>query len=286
MKPLDLLQYRNDCLDQLATVYDQAEAKQLYHWLAEEVLGYRALDHQLYQEVTIEDGLLKDFQLKFSRLLNQEPIQYILGYTEFYGERFRVNPAVLIPRPETEELIEWMIAELKTRRSIKILDIGTGSGCIPITLAKHLPQAEVYACDISTEALQLAAENAKAHQQNINFFEQDILQLEQLPQDFDVIVSNPPYVRELEQAEMQPNVLDHEPELALFVSDSDPLLFYRKITQLAKQQSSCRLFFELNQYLAEDTKQLVEDFGFSGVELKHDFRGNLRFLKAAYAKQP
>ncbi len=280
MAQLHLRKYREDCLSQLTEVYDQAEAKQLYHWLAEAVLGYRALDHQLQNKVEIQDQQLKEFQLKFLRLLNQEPIQYILGYTEFYGLRFKVNPSVLIPRPETEELVEWMIAELKTQRSIKILDIGTGSGCIPISLAKHLPQAEVYACDISTEALQLATDNAKAQQQKIHFFKQDILQLEQLPQDFDVIVSNPPYVRKLEQAEMQPNVLDHEPELALFVSNSDPLLFYRKITQLAKQQSSCRLFFELNQYLAKDTKELVEDFGFSEIKLKHDFRGNLRFLKA------
>ncbi|QSS97135.1 peptide chain release factor N(5)-glutamine methyltransferase [Psychroflexus sp. ALD_RP9] len=280
MAQLHLRKYREDCLKQLTEVYDQAEAESLYHWLVEEVLGYRALDHQLQADVEIQDQQLKEFQLKLSRLLKQEPIQYILGYTEFYGERFKVNPSVLIPRPETEELVEWIIAELKTHQAIKVLDIGTGSGCIPITLAKHLPQAEVYACDISTKALQLAAENAKTHQQKIHFFEQDILQLEQLPQDFDVIVSNPPYVRELEQSEMQPNVLDHEPELALFVSNRDPLLFYRKITQLAKKQTSCKLFFELNQYLAEDTKQLIEDLGFIEIELKHDFRGNLRFLKA------
>ena len=219
-----------------------------------------------------------------SQLKEERPIQYILGKAHFCDLEFNVDENVLIPRPETEELVYWVLDELQRQDStkeIKILDIGTGSGCIAIALAKNLPNAKVVAMDISQGAIQVAERNAKENKVDIAFIEADILTMLGFKGEFDVIVSNPPYVRELEKMKMKNNVLDHEPRSALFVSDKDPLIFYKKIVQFAKGhlKKSGVLFFEVNQYLGEETKELLENGNFSDIELRKDIFGNDRMLK-------
>jgi release factor glutamine methyltransferase len=228
-------------------------------------------------------------------LKKEKPIQYILGETEFYGLPFLVNVNTLIPRPETEELVEWIIKstnyEIQSTK-LRILDIGTGSGCIAISLAKNIPNAEVSAIDVSEKALATAKKNAEINKIVVNFINVDILKINdlaelptsnfQLPTQFDIIVSNPPYVRNLEKAEIKPNVLEYEPHLALFVEDTDALLFYRKIANLAKENLSenGQLFFEINQYLGKETVELLEDLGFKNIELKKDIYGNDRMIRS------
>jgi release factor glutamine methyltransferase len=230
-----------------------------------------------------------------SELKKEKPIQYILGETEFYGLPFLVNENTLIPRPETEELVEWIIKSTKYEiqsTKLRILDIGTGSGCIAISLAKNFPNAEVSAIDVSEKALATAKKNAEINKVEVDFINVDILKINdlvelptsnfQLPTQFDIIVSNPPYVRNLEKAEIKSNVLEYEPHLALFVEDTDALLFYRKIAQLAQQNLSenGKLFFEINQYLGKETVELLEDLGFKNIELKKDIYGNDRMIRS------
>ncbi|WP_223033238.1 peptide chain release factor N(5)-glutamine methyltransferase [Hanstruepera marina] len=224
-----------------------------------------------------------------TRLKNKEPIQYIVGETEFYGLQFKVNEHTLIPRPETEELVEEIIntiilgGEIKP---LKILDIGTGTGCIAISLAKTLKNAEVIAMDVSEEALKIAKENARLNDVNITCIQDNILNpnnsLAEIEFKFDVIVSNPPYVREVEKLEIKDNVLKHEPHLALFVPDDDPLKFYKAITAFAVDNLNDEgyLFFEINQYLGGEMKQLLADFNFKNIKVIKDVFGNDRITKA------
>ncbi len=215
-------------------------------------------------------------QLKLER-----PVQYILGMTQFMDLDFKVNENVLIPRPETEELVRWIISDCENQESkINILDIGTGSGCIAIALAKNLKNAKVYALDISEGALEIVKENAVSNQVNVELVRADILILDKLGIKFDIIVSNPPYVRMVEKNKMKSNVVEYEPGIALFVSDDDPLVFYRKIVEFAHSnlKKDGMLYFEINQYLAKETKELLEDF-FSEIELRKDMFGNDRILK-------
>jgi len=207
-----------------------------------------------------------------------------LGKTSFYGLEFEVNSNVLIPRPETEELVDWIIRSTKYEvrgTKLKVLDIGTGSGCIAISLAKNIPNAEVFAIDVSEKALATAQKNAESNQVNVTFLEKNILEIYDLEQHFDIIVSNPPYVRELEKQEIKKNVLDNEPHLALFVDDNDALIFYRKIAELAMKNLSPngQLFFEINQYLGKEMIDLLEKMGFKNVELRKDIYGNDRMVK-------
>ena len=277
------------------------EIKNIYHleldplFPKEEVdsFFYLVIDHYLGLErfvLAVQPNLVvsKDNEeplfYALSQLKQERPIQYILGKAHFCELEFRVDEDVLIPRPETEELVYWIINEIGTQNSleeIKILDIGTGSGCIAISLAKNLPNAKVYALDISKKALQVAEQNAMANEVDIVFLEADFLSIEGFKDKFDVIVSNPPYVRELEKLEMKNNVVEHEPGLALFVSDQDPLVFYKKITRFALShlEKSGVLFFEINQYLGEEMKQLLEAENFSEIELRKDMFGNDRMLK-------
>jgi release factor glutamine methyltransferase len=216
------------------------------------------------------------------RLKQSEPIQYVLGETTFYGLSFRVNPSVLIPRPETEELVDCILKDHAKRR-IRILDAGTGSGCIAISLAHHLPASEVVAVDISKEALQTAEENARKNKTAVIFMEADILSPgDIIPGTFDLIVSNPPYVQEDEQGNMEKNVLLHEPRLALFVPDSDPFLFYRAIARLAKEKLNAggTLYFEINALLGKETAQALREEGYTHVELIRDLSGKDRIIKA------
>ncbi|MBT8277338.1 MAG: peptide chain release factor N(5)-glutamine methyltransferase [Bacteroidia bacterium] len=247
--------------------------------LGESLLGYSriALALNASEEIRPED-LLK-FNDALERLKNEEPIQYIIGVTEFYGLPFKVSPETLIPRPETEELVEWIIRQNKEQAVI--LDIGTGSGCIAITLAKNLKESVVSALDVSVEALKVAAYNAQHNKVSIDFITKDILAIDKLPSQYDIIVSNPPYVRNLEKKTMSDNVLQFEPSAALFVPDDDPLKFYRKISSLAKThlKEGGSLFFEINEYLGEELVALLKNFDFKNIELGQDFRGKDRFIK-------
>jgi len=281
-------------LTALSSIYDEQEIESFFYLLLESYQGKKRIDLALNPDMEMDALQLIQWESALSELLNQKPIQYIIGATEFYGLPFLVNENTLIPRPETEELVEWIVAEsLKSSAgSFKILDIGTGSGCIAISLAKNLTNAEVFALDVSEKALAVAKKNADTNKVKVNFIQANILKINdlvklptsnfQLPTHFDIIVSNPPYVRHLEKAEIKPNVLEHEPHLALFVEDTDALLFYRKIAELAKENlaEKGKLFFEINQYLGKETLELLEKFGFNSTELKKDIYGNDRMTRS------
>ena len=238
-----------------------------------------------------------------ARLENNEPLQHILGYSEFYGRKFKSDSRALVPRPETEELVEWILNDWSTINSqqstvnrqqtlnsqlstLNLLDIGTGTGCIALSLAKELPEAKVSALDISKEALSLARENAELlSAKNVQFIQGDILNHSSLlipHSSFQIIVSNPPYVRECEKAEMEANVLDYDPHTALFVSDEDPLIFYRAIGEFALTHLAPNgaLYFEINQYLGRETCDLLVALGYKNVELRKDINDNPRMIKA------
>ncbi|GAA4971277.1 peptide chain release factor N(5)-glutamine methyltransferase [Algibacter aquimarinus] len=224
--------------------------------------------------------------LEALELLKKEmPIQYITGETEFFGLTFKVNESVLIPRPETEELVHWVVKSNKNQK-IKIIDIGTGSGCIAISIAKKMPNASVYGIDVSKDALKVAKQNADLNHVNVNFIEADILTFQNnnfnIEPSFDIIISNPPYVREQEKELMSLNVLNNEPHLALFVKDENPLLFYNMITDFAKHNlnDNGQLFFEINEYLGRDMIELLTDKNFKNIQLKQDLFKKDRMIKA------
>ena len=269
---------------ELDPLFPKEEVDSFFYLVIDHYLGLErfvlAMQPNLVVSKENEDPLFN----ALSQLKQERPIQHILGKAHFCELEFRVDENVLIPRPETEELVYWIINEVQkggTREEVKILDIGTGSGCIAISLAKNLPNAKVYALDISKKALQMAGQNAMDNEVDIVFLEADILSIKGFKDKFDVIVSNPPYVRELEKLEMKNNVVEHEPGLALFVSHEDPLVFYKKITRFAlgHLKKSGVLFFEINQYLGEEMKQLLEAENFSEIELRKDMFGNDRMLK-------
>ncbi len=284
-KTMLIKSYRTVFQKELSSLYDEKEVQSFFYLVLEKLHNKKRIDLALHPEMEMTPADETRWENVVSQLKTQKPIQYILGETEFYGLRFLVNENVLIPRPETEELVELIIANNKSSKNIKILDIGTGSGCIAISLAKNLPNAEVFALDVSEGALTTARKNAEINEVNVAFLHQSILETTDLNQQFDIIVSNPPYVRILEKAEIKPNVLEYEPHLALFVKDNDALLFYRKIAQLAKKNlvEKGQLYFEINQYLAKETVNLLEDLGFENVELKQDIYGNDRIISCIYS---
>ena len=231
----------------------------------------------------------KWFDEAVARLQNNEPLQHVLGYCEFYGRKFKCDGRALVPRPETEELVDWIVSNWSTvngqQSTVKILDIGTGTGCIALSLAKEMKETEVTAVDISADALSLARENANILEvKNVDFIEGDILNKSFNSQlsTFNLIVSNPPYVRECEKAEMEANVLDYDPHTALFVSDEDPLIFYRAIAEFALTHLAPNgaLYFEINQYLGQETCDLLIAMGYKNVELRKDINDNPRMIKA------
>lgn len=281
-------QYKDTFFQELSFIYDAQEIESFFFLILESFHRKKRIDLALEPEMEMDALQLLRWESALVELKKQKPIQYILGETEFYGLPFLVNGNVLIPRPETEELVALILAEGKGKREkgkVRILDIGTGSGCIPIALKKNLPEAEVYAIDVSEKALASAMKNAELNQVDVHFRLQDILATEDLGESFDIIVSNPPYVRHLEKIEIQPNVLQYEPHLALFVADDDALLFYRKITALAQNylMPNGKLYFEINQYLGKETLALVESFGFTEVQLRQDIYGNDRMISATKA---
>lgn len=269
---------------ELSNLYPKTEIHSFFHLLIEFKLNLTRVELALQPTLKFSEYDLKYFQKALIYLKKQIPIQYIIGETEFYELTFNVNQNVLIPRPETEELVDWIIKGHKTKKNIKILDIGTGSGCIAISLAKNLPNAEVFAIDISSEAIKIAEINSELNCTNVYFTEANILKIKELPHDFDIIVSNPPYVRELEKEQMQENVLANEPHIALFVKNENPLLFYNKISDLAKSHltKNGNLYFEINQYLGMETVNLLESKGFKNIKLKKDMYEVDRMVKATF----
>lgn len=266
--------------EDLATVYTDGEIKALTRILAIELLGMSQMAYFLKESITLtaeQETLLCN---AIARLQQHEPIQYILGYSDFCGLRFKVTPSTLIPRPETSELVEWIADEATVKE--KILDIGTGSGCIAVSLANRLPEAEISAWDISTEALAVATENSKSSNCNVSFKLVDILAYEPTAEEFDIIVSNPPYIKEVEKEQMEANVLDWEPHTALFVPDNDPLLFYRAIAEKATTmlRTGGKLYFEINRAYGNETCAMLSELGYTDIELRKDFADNDRMIRA------
>ena len=271
---------------ELDVIYGKEEVDSFFFLLTDEFLGLQRLAFSLQPEFTITKEEEQPLFEALSKLKLEQPIQYILGKTEFCGLTFEVNEHTLIPRPETEELVDWIVTESsKSNKPLNILDIGTGSGCIAVALAKNLPKAHVFALDISEEALKVAKKNAELNETNIQFIQADILNqanwnLVFKELKFDIVVSNPPYVRHLEKTDMKNNVLQHEPHSALFVDDENPLVFYEAITKFSKKflKKEGQLFFEINQYLGDDMIDLLKSSGFMNVELRNDVFGNPRML--------
>lgn len=269
--------------EELSQCYSTDEIAALTRIIATELLGVSQMAFYLKDDIPLtaeQQALLGN---AIERLKKQEPIQYILGYSDFCGLRFKVTPATLIPRPETSELVELIASEATGHESI--LDIGTGSGCIAVSLAHKLPKSNVTAWDISPEALAVATENSKANGCAIAFEEVDILAYRPTGKQFDIIVSNPPYIKENEKAAMHSNVLDWEPHTALFVPDSDPLLFYRTIAEKGLQMLAPNgtLYFEINRAHGAETMKMLADYGYSDIELRKDFADNDRMIKATRA---
>lgn len=282
-KAIDVYKYYRD---QLLDLYGQEESTSLMTIVFEHYVSLKR--HEILSGAArrISESELLKIHFACKELLNQKPVQYITGVAWFYGEAFKVTRDVLIPRPETEELCDWIIKDCITfftnRSSMRILDIGTGSGCIAITLKQNLENAFVTALDISEKALEVAKTNAVTKNVEIDFVKADILQPEQWPVGpFDIIVSNPPYVRESEKALMKPNVLENEPHNALFVSDEQPLVFYEAIAKLALQSLTVqgKLYFEINENLKDDLKFLLQNLGFNSIEFKTDLNNKFRMLR-------
>ena len=266
----------------LQGVYDKEEVHCFFYILCDFFLQYSRFEVSMALDTIVSAKNITAFDMALLRLKKQEPIQYILGCTAFYGLTFKVNEHTLIPRPETEELVDWVLSNLHDQDSVlDILDIGTGSGCIAISLAKNIPTARVSGLDISEKTLEVAQENAVKNQVLVSFCKKDILETTALKNKYDVMVSNPPYVRQLEKKAMNANVLDYEPGVALFVPNEDPLLFYRKIAQLAMVSLQTRgwLYFEINEYLSKEMDVLLKDIGFANIEIKKDFREVPRMIK-------
>jgi release factor glutamine methyltransferase len=276
----------------LVSLYDTREIDSLCTVTLVEHIGFSSAKIKAFPESELTPEQSVEIKKVLIRLKTGEPIQYILGHTEFYGLQFKVNPSVLIPRPETEELVEWLISSVRSwqlavgsgHQTLKILDIGTGSGCIAISLKKNLKDAEVSAIDISTEALKTAKGNAKLNRAVINFIHADILNLKseiEIPK-FEIIVSNPPYVTQADKKQMHINVTDFEPHTALFVPKNDPLIFYKAIADFAAKHLSQNglLFLEINESYGKQIVELLTHKSFKNIELKKDMSDRFRMIKA------
>lgn len=270
----------------LVNHYEEREADQLLFILFEEFAGLSKSKILSDPFNTISESELLKIHFGVKDLMNYKPIQYILGKTDFYGLELEVNADVLIPRPETEELIEFVIKACKCLKNPRILDIGTGSGCIAILLKKNFPIAEVIALDISAGALRTAKRNAKKNHTDIKFFQEDFLSRESWVHhdSYDFIVSNPPYVQRSEMYSMGKNVLKYEPAVALFADENDPLLFYRTIAEFAYQylKETGTLFCEINQYLGKEILLIMKESGFASSRIEQDLKGNDRFVIAEH----
>ena len=275
---------RKQLQDKLITIYGKTEAENISEWVIEHVTGTSRSDRILNKNPSLSGSQAEFLKEAEKRLLAHEPVQYVLNESWFCGMKFYVDKNVLIPRPETEELVEWIISNLKFPiDKLKILDIGSGSGCIPVALKRKLRKAEVWSCDISADALKIATRNAETLGADVHFRQIDFLnpgERKKFPA-FDIIVSNPPYVPEKDKEQMNPNVLDYEPYAALFVPDNDPLIFYTAIADFAKQHLSSNgsIFLELHEDFAKDVQSVFQKESFS-IEIKKDMQGKERMLHA------
>lgn len=266
----------------LQECYDVAEANALARMVVEEVLHYSPVDVLLRGNVEQDEVFVEHIRSIADRLCKGEPIQYIFGHARFHGHEFKVTPATLIPRPETELLVDMITDDVGGVADLRVLDIGTGSGCIAISLALALRWPEVEAFDISAEALAVAKENAASLKAKVDFVQTDILTAVPEADSFDVVVSNPPYICDSERADMERNVLEHEPATALFVPDADPLIFYRAIAKYAAValKPAGRIYLEINRRFGSETCQLLEENGFEQAQVIRDQFGNPRIVKA------
>ncbi len=301
-----LKEIKNIFHKELDDVYPKEEVDSFFYMLIEHYLGLERFVLALQPNLAITKQEEQPIFEALSQLRLQRPIQYIIGAAHFMGMDFKVDENVLIPRPETEELVQWILTDVQSRSDeallpnatsssssrgaaelkgrFAIMDIGTGSGCIAVTLAKKLPEIEVHALDVSVDALSLARTNARVQNVDVRFVELDILTIPRTVVTYDIMVSNPPYVREQEKKEMNKNVTDHEPGLALFVSDENPLKFYDAIARFAQKnlKKNGRLYLEINQYLGKETEQLLRSYNFSEIELRKDMFGNHRMMKCIH----
>jgi release factor glutamine methyltransferase len=283
---MNIVLLKNWFYKEMEESYPSEELESFFYLLTEHFLKLSRLEIALDPKVEISSNSIKIFKSKVERLIQNEPIQYIIGSTEFLGLNINVDKNVLIPRPETEELVQWIIKDVESREdksNISILDIGTGSGCIAIVLAKNLFHSDVDAMDISEEALQIAKINAVENGVEVNFFRKDILQVESFQKQYDIVVSNPPYVTLSDKKNMRANVVDHEPEEALFVPKDDPLIFYKHILNLGRSilNENGAMYFEINEYLSDDLLKLKEIQFFPNIELRKDIFGKDRMIKCS-----
>lgn len=272
--------------EKLATRYDEREAHNIAEMVVEKLTGWDRIKLLLQKNETLSSEQESLLQTWTRDLLRHRPVQYVLGEAWFMGFPFFVAESVLIPRPETEELVQWILETMKGKPG-KVLDIGTGSGCIAVSLAKHNRQLQVSAIDKSNEALYISEKNNQKLATSVRFFQMDILDMEGgfFSEKMDVIVSNPPYIKENERKYMHENVLAFEPEMALFVPNTNPLLFYRKIAEIATKSlvPGGHLFFEINEMFGNEVVSLLTDIGFKSVELKKDLQGKDRMVKAIWS---
>lgn len=266
----------------LSGYYPEGEIRNIFYLAAEQLLNYSKIDILLNDRKPISEADALNFQQVLERLRNWEPIQYVLGYTLFYGITVKTDSRALIPRPETEELVQWMLQNEK-KKPDTVLDLGTGTGCIAIALALQWPGTAVSACDIAEETLQLAKENALLNKALVDFFLFDMLrETPALSRRYHLMVSNPPYVTEGEKSLMRPNVLGHEPGIALYVPDSDPLVYYRGLALLARKylHDGGALYLEINEQFPREVVKLLKNSGLYGVEVKTDLNGKSRMVSA------
>jgi len=292
--PMQFKHLSQKFINDLNTIYQEEEAFAMFLITIDHFLNLNRAAYLLKKEEEISAEELSNFELILDELLKGKPLQYILGETYFYGLKFKVNPFVLIPRPETEELVDWIISvchgdeQILHRKSkiVNLLDIGTGSGCIAISLKKNLPNTSVYAFDISADALEVAKRNAVLNSVEVDFILDDILKSQYAIHNtqYDIIVSNPPYIKEDEKSAMHHNVLANEPHKALFVSNENPLIFYNAIADFALKNliKDGLLFFEINEYLGQQTVNLLKHKGFTNIELRKDMQRKDRMIKASY----
>ncbi len=264
---------------ELSALYNQSEVESFVSLLLYKIGKIDSVQRLISDNIIFSHEQTIRLNDAIARLKKYEPIQYILGETEFYGLTLKTDSRALIPRPETEELVDWILHEYPNAQTV--LDICTGSGCIAIGLAAQLPASKVDAIDISCDAIDLAKENADLNNTQICFYQADILSTDNLPQKYDIIVSNPPYITISEKTDMMPNVLDYEPDLALFVANENPIVFYKKIADLATTylNENGMLFVEINRKFGNDIVSFLRDKGFHNIVLKKDISGNDRFIK-------
>jgi release factor glutamine methyltransferase len=268
-------------LNNLNTIYDERESSAITDLVFERITGLKKIDRILNKNENLSEQNARALKEFINQLMSHKPVQYVLGEAWFYGMKLFVNEDVLIPRPETEELVEWALGSLK--KKAKVLDVGTGSGCIPIVIKKELPSAEVYACDISEDALAVAKKNAEAQGTQINFKQLDFLSAEQrsLLPEFDLIISNPPYIALQEKSEIDKHVVEYEPHLALFVPDADDLVFYRQLVEFGRSHlhPAGFMFMEIHYAKAPAVEELFRSNGYE-IERRKDMHGNDRMIKA------